>query len=481
VPATGIDSTAGDGDARSLVRSGRIVAALIIGATVVTLGIVAAVAGILMTPTTMMMTTPLSSMVAGVTVSAMPPDLSIVIASALGVVVIALVALGLEALTVGLTLRPQRARIARLRMRDLGPSSPIRVTVLIPAHNEEVTLPDTLASLMRQVHRPDRVIVIADNCTDATVNLARQAGVEVFETVGNTYKKAGALNQVLAELLPGARAHDAYLVMDADTQLREDFLATAVREMEASPIIAAVGGRFIGEPGFGLVGQLQRNEFVRYSNQIGRRRGRVFVLTGTATVFRAEALLDVAAARGIVIPGTPGQVYDTLALTEDNELTLALKSLGAAMISPDDCVDVTEVMPSWRALWIQRKRWQRGALENLSVYGWTAGTLRYWGQQVGIGYGIVALNAAIIFTGIVLVAGGGLIIYPFWLALGGIFVIERVASVWDGGWRARLLAAPLVIEIAFDVFLQVVFLACLAELLLGRAAQWGRVTRAART
>jgi cellulose synthase/poly-beta-1,6-N-acetylglucosamine synthase-like glycosyltransferase len=414
-------------------------------------------------------------------VSTMPPSLSVVILAGVAILIIAVLALALEALAVGLTWRPRRARVGRLRMRNLGPSGPVRVTVLIPAHDEEATLPGTLDSLTRQSRRPDRIVVVADNCTDRTVELARAAGVEVFETVGNTDKKAGALNQILSRLLPDAQARDVYLVMDADTQLTVGFIAAAVAELEAAPTLAAVGGRFVGEEGFGLVGQLQRNEFIRYSNQVGRRRGRVFVLTGTATMFRAEALLDVAAARGILIPGTPGQVYDTLALTEDNELTLALKCLGATMISPDGCVDVTEVMPGWRALWIQRKRWQRGALENLSEYGWTPGTLRYWGQQVGIGYGIVALNAAVIFTLLVIFFGGGLIVYSFWLALGAIFAVERVASVWNGGWRARAVAAPLVIEIAFDIFLQIVFLACLVELLIGKAATWGRVARVAGT
>ena len=54
----------------------------------------------------------------------------------------------------------------------------------------------------------------------------------------------------------------------------------------------------------------------------------MFVLTGTASVIRGYALRAVAEARGSLIPGPPGKVYDTLALTEDNELTLALKTLG---------------------------------------------------------------------------------------------------------------------------------------------------------
>ena len=140
-----------------------------------------------------------------------------------------------------------------------------------------------------------------------------------------------------------------------------------------------------------LVGQFLRNEYTRYAREIARRRGRVFVLTGTASVFRSRAMKVVADSRGSLIPGRRGDVYDTAALTEDNEITIALKSLGALIISPRECTVVTEVMPTWRSLWAQRLRWQRGALENLGAYGVTAQTARYWSQQLGIGYGVIAL------------------------------------------------------------------------------------------
>ena len=52
----------------------------------------------------------------------------------------------------------------------------------------------------------------------------------------------------------------------------------------------------------------------------------------------------MADARGTLLPGTAGRVYDTLALTEDNELTIALKTLGARMVSPLECRVITEVM-----------------------------------------------------------------------------------------------------------------------------------------
>ena len=233
--------------------------------------------------------------------------------------------------------------------------------------------------------------MIADNCTDATGEVARAPGVEVVETVGNTEKKAGALNQQLALLLPSLDAEDVVMVMDADSTISPDFLETALGLLEDDADLMAVGGLFFGEEGGGLVGQLQRNEFGRYQRIVARRLDRVFVLTGTASVIRGYALSAVAQARGSLIPGPPGKVYDTLALTEDNELTLALKTLGARMTSPPQCRVTTEVMTRWRDLWRQRLRWHRGALENIGAYGFTRATAMYWTQQLALGYGVIAL------------------------------------------------------------------------------------------
>jgi hypothetical protein len=113
-------------------------------------------------------------------------------------------------------------------------AGPVTVTVLIPAHNEEASLPATLRSLRSQSHRPERVVVVADNCTDRTVALARRAGVEVVESVDNTDKKAGALNQALRVLLPDLGDNDVVMVMDADTVLDDGFLEAAVRRSGSS-------------------------------------------------------------------------------------------------------------------------------------------------------------------------------------------------------------------------------------------------------
>jgi len=356
---------------------------------------------------------------------------------------------------------------------------PLRLTVLVPAHDEALTIEATLASLRGQTRRPDRVVVVADNCTDQTPDIAREHGADVFTTVGNTEKKAGALNQALSQMFGAPEARDIVMIMDADSVIVPEFLATAMGRMEEDPDLIAVGGVFYGEEGLGLVGQLQRNEFTRYQRYISRRHGKVFVLTGTASLFRAYALKAVAESRGSLIPGTPGQVYDTLAMTEDNEMTLALKTLGAKMVSPMQCRVTTEVMPDLRALWRQRMRWERGALENIGAYGLTRATLRYWLQQVGIGYGTIALNAYFLLMTLTLLAADGFAVVPFWAAMGCIFIVERVVTVWAIGWRGRLLAFPLFIELAYDLLLQVIFIKSLIDISTGRSAGWNYVPREA--
>ena len=357
-------------------------------------------------------------------------------------------------------------------------AGPVTITVLIPAHNEEASLALTIASLVRQSHPPERIIVVADNCTDSTVEVGRRAGVEVVESVRNAHKKAGALNQVLRWLVPTQGDNDAVMIMDADTSLDDGFLETAVARLTSDRALMAIGGLFYGEEGSGMLGQFQRNEYIRYSRDIRRRRGRVFVLTGTASIFRPAALRVVAESRGTSIPGRTGDVYDTASLTEDNELTIALKSLGALMISPSACTVVTEMMPTWRALWNQRLRWQRGALENLGAYGLRPKTFRYWAQQLGIGYGVIALAAYFALIFVTALSVDTWIWFPFWMGLGLLFTVERVVTAWHGGWPARLLAAALIPELVFATFLNVVYIKGVGDILFGRQAGWKHLAHA---
>jgi len=346
------------------------------------------------------------------------------------------------------------------------------LAVIIPAHNEADAIAGTLDALSRQTAVPRRVIVVADNCTDETGWRAAAHGAHVIETKGNTHRKAGALNQALAAL--GDDAPPFVLVLDADTRIEPGFIEAALAELTADDRLGAVSGLFVGEQPASMLQQLQANEYVRYGTQI-RATGRVSVVTGTASMFRTAALRDVAAARGTSLPGIPGDVYDRAAITEDSELTLALKNCGWRMVAPDACVCTTELMPTWGDLHRQRVRWYKGMLDNLREYGISRVTLRYFAQQAMILVGILTIATLLLLTALS-IAAGAFAVHGLWLALGSVFVAERIVTVWPGGSRARLLAAAVLPEIAYDMALQAAFLHAVALSLLRRDTAWNHVT-----
>jgi glycosyltransferase involved in cell wall biosynthesis len=112
-----------------------------------------------------------------------------------------------------------------------------RFAVLIPAHNEEVLLGATLASLTAQAYPVGArdLYVVADNCTDATAAVARAAGASVFERADATQRGKGyALRWLLDRIreTAGADAYDAFVVIDADTEVAPGCLAAMARALE---------------------------------------------------------------------------------------------------------------------------------------------------------------------------------------------------------------------------------------------------------
>ncbi|MEU6491121.1 glycosyltransferase family 2 protein [Streptomyces sp. NPDC046984] len=364
-----------------------------------------------------------------------------------------------------------------LQLRSVAPA-PIaaparpRIIALIPARNEHDRIAAAIAGLQAQTRVPDEIIAVTNNCTDhgATREAARDAGAWVLDLHGIEGKKAGALNHALDDVLPGLDEQDLILIQDADTVLDPGFVEHAAGGMRRR--VGAVGGVFYGEPGGGLLGQLQRMEYQRYAWEIAKRGGRATVLTGTASLFRVRVLREVKAARiGGRLPG--GTSYYTLAsLTEDDEITKAVKTLGYRTMSPAACRVTTEVMVSLPKLWNQRMRWQRGALENLRSYGLTRVTARYFGQQIMMGLGAVAFALFLWLTAWQLILFGAVSPSPLWTAVGSIFVVEKVVSVWAAGWRSRLLAAVLVLELAYDLFQHAVYFRALIDLALRREERW---------
>ncbi|MEU0074814.1 glycosyltransferase family 2 protein [Streptomyces sp. NPDC006332] len=345
-----------------------------------------------------------------------------------------------------------------------------RLAVLIPAHNEHDRIAAAIQGLWDQTRRPDLVVVVADNCTDDTAAIAEAYGAQVFHTHGNTHKKAGALNQAIAWLLPHLDDLDLLLVQDADTVLDPTFAETALATVNRR--VGAVGGVFYGESGGGLLGLLQRMEFHRYAWELERTGGKAQVLTGTGTMFRARVLREVRAARRAGVIGGGTSYYSLASLTEDDEMTKAVKTLGYRTMSPAGCAVTTEVMPTWGKLWHQRLRWQRGALENLRDYGWTRVTARYFAQQFLMGFGALSFLVYLTFMATYTTLYGWPGFSPFWTAIGLIFLVEKTVSVRRAGPRAVLVAALMIPEMLYDLFQHAVYFSSLWGLLRRSEEKW---------
>jgi poly-beta-1,6-N-acetyl-D-glucosamine synthase len=347
-----------------------------------------------------------------------------------------------------------------------------QIIALIPARNEADRIAAAVNGLHAQTLQLDTVITVTNNCTDdhATREAARVAGAWSLDLHQVEGKKAGALNLALDRVLPTLDDQDLILVQDADTVLHPGFVERAAAAM--SRRVGAVGGIFYGEPGSGILGLLQRMEFTRYAWEIGRSGGKAVVLTGTATLFRVRVLRQIKAARIDGRLGGGSSYYSLASLTEDDEITKAVKTLGYRTMSPAACTVQTEVMTTLPALWSQRLRWQRGALENLRDYGWTRVTAPYFGKQIMMGGGAIAFATYLMFVALQLAYLGGLGVSPFWTAIGGIFIVEKVVSVWAGGWRARLIAAVLIPELAYDLFQHAVYFRALVDLVTRREERW---------
>lgn len=67
-----------------------------------------------------------------------------------------------------------------LKSRQITTRRP-SIAVIIPAHNEQLLIQSTVSSVMSQLNQGDRLIVVADNCTDDTASKARTAGAKVVE------------------------------------------------------------------------------------------------------------------------------------------------------------------------------------------------------------------------------------------------------------------------------------------------------------
>ncbi len=310
----------------------------------------------------------------------------------------------------------------------------MKILTIVPAHNEEPTLDSCINGIRNQTIETD-ILVVCDNCTDNTEQLAQSLEVNTLKTINNVHKKSGALNQALDKYLLD---YDLILVQDADTIIDHRLLENAVKEINKDKKLGAVcskaGIKDIMSSKWSelLWWHLQRIEYATFDSSRIETAGSIKVVHGMAAVYRTAALQQV--------KNKWGRIYDENNITEDYELTICLKELGWKTTACMDMRAWTEVPVTLKELWKQRVRWFRGGIDVLRTHGINKITITEYIQHM-LFIILTVLNVIIIYyLSVVLISGGQLSIHP-------LFYLVMIIVTLDGLYRLRYAENVKTIEI----------------------------------
>ena len=116
----------------------------------------------------------------------------------------------------------------------LRSSRRLRFDLIVPAHNEAAIIENVVANLRRLDWPMDgfRVLVVADNCTDATATLARAAGALVLERQDTERRGKGYALEFAFQASQARKWADAVVVVDADTEVGANLLEAFATRIE---------------------------------------------------------------------------------------------------------------------------------------------------------------------------------------------------------------------------------------------------------
>ena len=239
---------------------------------------------------------------------------------------------------------------ARSDRRDVfSPNAPrLRTAVLVPAHNEAAGIAAALQSMQKQLAPGDRLIVVADNCSDNTAEVASEAGAEVVERRNLELRGKGyALDHGIRFL--EAAPPDLVLIVDADCELHPGSLDRLARlcAQEGRPVQAL--DLMHAPAGAGLKTRIAAFAWTvkNHARPLGNHRlGLPCQLMGTGMAFPWALIRNAPLASGHIV--------------EDMRLGLDLAAIGAAPVFCPEAL-VTSVFPSGtQGIAEQRARWEQG-------------------------------------------------------------------------------------------------------------------------
>ena len=257
-----------------------------------------------------------------------------------------------RALIIGILALIEKLRPDHAVMPDPEPG----VTVLIPAHNEQAVVVQTVTSVLASSVKSLHVVVVNDGSTDNT-------GPLLDESFGNDPRvliihqanrgKAAALRRALEE----ART-DIVVTIDADTEIESDAIAKLLRHF-SDPTVGAVAGNVkVGNRSRWLT-RWQALEYITSQNM----EKRAFDLLNCITVVPGA----LGAWRKEAIEAAGGITADTVA--EDADLTIGIRRLGWRIGYDEEAIAWTEAPETAGALIRQRFRWTFGTLQSFWKHG----------------------------------------------------------------------------------------------------------------
>jgi hypothetical protein len=387
-----------------------------------------------------------------------------------------LLAGGVALLVPGLVLLVEAlaASLPRPRVPDMPAVPPERVAVLIPAHDEVGQIEETVGLLAREAGAADRILVIADNCTDATAALAARAGARVAERddpsrVGKGFAISFGLRQL------DAAPPDVVVLVDADCRVSAGGLAVLARlaagtnrPVQAEYLLAAPEAR----RGLGLVNALAVLLRNRVRPRGLARLGFPCLLTGSGMAFPWRVLRDA--------PETGSNIVEDMVLG----IELALSG-HAPLLCPD--VRISSELPTGAAAGLrQRRRWEHGHLHTLATYGprlLAAGLARGRASLVGLGLDLMVppLALLVLLQGALLAAAAlahRLGVAPavmLALAAAGPSAVATAGAIAWVGFGRRTLPLRYVLLVPFYLLWKIPLYVGLA--LTGRERSWQRTAR----
>ena len=237
------------------------------------------------------------------------------------------------------------------------------VSVLIPAHNEEAVISETVASVVELEWPELEVVVVDDGSTDGTEQaLERWTSSGAIRVIRKPRNEGKAL--ALDDAIPSLRG-EIILIVDADGRPDSQALKMMVPHFVHDPRVGAV----TGNPRVGntttLLAKLQAIEFSSTVSVLRRAQaawGQLMTFSGICTALRREAVETV------------GSFRPEMA-TEDIALTWQLERAGYAVRYEPRAVFGMQVPETMGAWWHQRVRWARGLGQVLRR---NFGVLRRW-------------------------------------------------------------------------------------------------------